>query len=58
MLADLESIEKQITNIERKAKGGDKELTGQLELMKRVKAALDDGRPARDAGSPDPRAGE
>ena len=47
LLADLDSIEKQIGNIERKAKGGDKELTGQLELMKRVKEALDEGNPAR-----------
>ncbi len=54
MLADLESLEKQITNIERKAKGGDKELTGQLDLMKRMKAVLDEGRPARDAAPENP----
>ncbi len=47
LLADLESIEKQIGNIERKAKGGDKELVGQKEFMKRIKAALDAGNPAR-----------
>ena len=54
MLADLESIEKQIGNVERKAKGGDKELVGQLELMKRIKGALDDGLPARSAPPENP----
>ncbi len=47
LLADLESIEKQIGNLERKAKGGDKELIGQVEFMKRIKAALDEGNAAR-----------
>jgi hypothetical protein len=47
LLADLESIEKQIGNIERKAKGGDKEFKGQHGFMLKVKAALDDGQPAR-----------
>lgn len=47
LLADLESIEKQIGNLERKAKGGDKELVGQVEFMKRIKAALDEGKAAR-----------
>ena len=52
MLADLESLEKQIYNVERKAKGGDKEFKGQHEFMLRVKAVLDDGKPAREV-SPD-----
>ena len=47
LLADLESIDKQLANIERKAKGGDKELVGQCEYMKRVKEVLDKGEPAR-----------
>ncbi len=47
LLADLESIEKQIANIERKAKGGDKEFKGQFEFMNQVRAALSDGKPAR-----------
>ncbi len=47
LLADLESLEKQITNIERKAKGGDKEFKEQHDFMKRVKTALDAGEPAR-----------
>ena len=47
LLADLESLEKQITNIERKAKGGDKEFKDQYEFMLQIKAALDEGKPAR-----------
>ncbi|HPF78872.1 MAG TPA: redox-regulated ATPase YchF [Alphaproteobacteria bacterium] len=47
LLADMESLDKQITNIERKAKGGDKEFKEQYEFMKKVKAALDEGKPAR-----------
>lgn len=47
MLADMESLGKQIASIERKAKAGDKELKGQLDYMQRIKAALDEGKPAR-----------
>lgn len=48
MLADLESVEKQIVNIQRKAKGGtDKEAKGQYEYMLRFKEALEAGKPAR-----------
>lgn len=47
LISDMESLEKQIINIERKAKGGDKEFKDQHEFMVRVKAALDDGKPAR-----------
>jgi len=47
LLADLESIEKQITNIERKAKGGEKEFKDQYEFMLKVKTALEAGDPAR-----------
>ena len=47
LLADLESLEKQISNIERKAKGGDKEFKDQYEFMLKIKTALDDGKPAR-----------
>lgn len=47
MLADMESVARQIDNISRKAKSGDKDLKAQLELMERVKAALDEGKPAR-----------
>ena len=46
MIADLESIEKQIESIARKAKG-DKEAAAQQDLMIKVKEALDNGQPAR-----------
>lgn len=54
MLADMESLDKQIENISRKAKSGDKETLSQLELMKAVKDALDNGKPARTVSVPDP----
>jgi GTP-binding protein YchF len=47
MLADLESLEKRITNLEKKAKGGDKEAKLTLDLVQRAKALLEDGKPAR-----------
>ncbi|MCB9989342.1 MAG: redox-regulated ATPase YchF [Rhodospirillales bacterium] len=47
MIADMESLGKQIDNIARKAKSGDKDIKAQHELMLRIKAALDDGKPAR-----------
>jgi GTP-binding protein YchF len=47
MLADLESLEKRLTNLEKKAKGGDKEAKLSLELVLRAKALLEDGKPAR-----------
>lgn len=47
LLADIESIEKQIQNNERKAKSGDKDTIAQLDLMKRVMAVLSEGKPAR-----------
>ncbi|MBL8551422.1 MAG: redox-regulated ATPase YchF [Hyphomonadaceae bacterium] len=47
MLADLESLEKRLLNLEKKAKGGDKEAKQSLELCLRAKALLEDGKPAR-----------
>jgi hypothetical protein len=47
MLADLESIERQVKNIERKVKSGDKEAKVQFEVMEAVKALLEEGQPAR-----------
>ncbi|NWG53449.1 MAG: redox-regulated ATPase YchF [Hydrogenophilaceae bacterium] len=47
MLADLESLEKRVLNLEKKAKGGDKEAKLTLELVLRAKALLEDGKPAR-----------
>lgn len=47
MLADLESLEKRRPNVEKKAKGQDKEAKAALVLIDRALAALRDGRPAR-----------
>jgi len=43
----LESTEKQIPNLEKKAKGGDDESKIKLSLIKRINEALADGKPAR-----------
>ncbi|GGA09281.1 redox-regulated ATPase YchF [Neptunicoccus cionae] len=47
MLADLESIEKRLTGLVRKLKGGDKDAVLADTLLRRAKAALEEGRPAR-----------
>ncbi len=47
LLADMESIDRQVKNIARKAKGGDRELKGQHDFMLEIKAVLDEGKPAR-----------
>jgi ribosome-binding ATPase len=48
MLADLESLEKRIPNLEKKAKsGGDKDSKLTLELCIEAKKLLDQGKPAR-----------
>ncbi len=47
MLADLESLTKQIDGLGKKARGGDKEIVAQIEYLKRIKKALDNGKPAR-----------
>ncbi len=47
MLADLESLEKRITPLTKKARGNDKEAKATLALAERVIAALQDGKPAR-----------
>ncbi len=47
MLADLDSVERRIANLARKAKGGDKEALQQLRLLDEAKVALEAGRPAR-----------
>jgi ribosome-binding ATPase len=47
MLADLESLEKRVLNLEKKAKGGDKEAKLTLDLVLRAKALLEQGKPAR-----------
>ena len=50
MLADLESLERRIASMEKKAKGGDKEAKDLLALAERALAELKEGRPARAAG--------
>lgn len=52
MLADLESVEKQMDSMAKKAKG-DKTLGPLVDLMKQVHALLAEGKPARDAVVPD-----
>ena len=48
MLADLASVEKRLTgNVAKKAKSGDKEAKTEVALMERLKALLEDGKPAR-----------
>mgnify|MGYP001767858652 FL=1 len=47
MLADLDSLEKRIVNIEKKAKQGDKEAKEQADVMGRALVLLREGRPAR-----------
>tara|TARA_R110000824_G_scaffold390760_8_gene587743 strand:- start:1288 stop:2397 length:1110 start_codon:yes stop_codon:yes gene_type:complete len=47
MLADLESLEKRVVNLEKKAKGGDKEAKLQVELINIALVYLRDGKPAR-----------
>jgi hypothetical protein len=49
MIADMESLEKQIVSTGKKARSNDKEAKEKLALMERVKAALDEGKPARTA---------
>ncbi|MBV8472543.1 MAG: redox-regulated ATPase YchF [Hyphomicrobiales bacterium] len=49
MLADLESLERRVVQMEKKAKGGDKEAKDILALAQRSLAELREGRPARAA---------
>ena len=50
MLADLDSLERRVVQMEKKAKGGDKETKELLDLAQRSLAELREGRPARTAG--------
>ena len=52
MLADLESLEKRLTAMQKKARGGDKESLAQVALMEPILGALQAGRPARTAIAP------
>jgi len=46
LLADIESLEKRISNLERKAKGNDKNAKAQLEVAKKLLAHLENEEPA------------
>ncbi|MES1671978.1 redox-regulated ATPase YchF, partial [Escherichia coli] len=47
MLADLDSLEKRVDNLSKKAKGNDMDAKEQLELVERALKLLRDGKPAR-----------
>jgi len=47
MLADLDSLERHADALEKKAKGGDKQVKETLDLMRRALALLREGKPAR-----------
>ncbi|APR98797.1 redox-regulated ATPase YchF [Wolbachia endosymbiont of Folsomia candida] len=47
IIADIDSIEKRLPQMEKKAKQGDKELKKQLDLMQEVLTVLKSGKPAR-----------
>ena len=53
MLADLESIEKRLAGLVRKLKSGDKQARQQEVLLRRARAALEAGRPARNVAVSD-----
>ena len=46
-LADLDSVDKAIARYERVAKSGDKDARARIEVLGKLRAALDEGRPAR-----------
>ena len=46
-LADLESVDKAIARFERVAKGGDKDARAKIEVLGKLRAALDQGKAAR-----------
>lgn len=47
VLSDLESVEKRLPALQKKAKGGDKEAIAQVALMERVLKIVSEGKPAR-----------
>ncbi len=49
MLADLDSLEKRLPNLEKRAKGGDKEAAAEAPVVQKVLDALRVGKPAREA---------
>lgn len=53
MLADLDSLERRVPNLQKKARTGDKEARQQLEVIEPLLAALQNGRPAREVALTD-----
>jgi GTP-binding protein YchF len=49
MLADLDSLEKRLPNLEKRAKGGDKEAAAEAPVVSKALDALRSGKPAREA---------
>jgi ribosome-binding ATPase len=47
--ADLDSLEKRLPNLEKRAKGGDKEAAAEAPVVKKALDALREGKPAREA---------
>ena len=47
LLSDLESINRQMLNLEKKARSGDKEIKKQLETVKKIASKLEEGTPIR-----------
>ena len=52
-LSDLEAVERAIFNLNKKAKGGDKDAKAALEVFEKVEPLLAEGKPARAAGLDD-----
>ncbi|WP_048862529.1 redox-regulated ATPase YchF, partial [Acidisphaera rubrifaciens] len=52
MLADLDSLEKRLPALQKRARGGDRESAAQAALIEPILAALQAGRPARTAIAP------
>ena len=50
ILADMQSIDKQIGKMESKAKTGDKEAKKQFDILDKVRKTLNEGKPARLSG--------
>ncbi len=47
ILADMESLEKRLPNLQKKAKGGDKDSLAQVAIIERALAVVNQGKPAR-----------
>ncbi len=54
MLADLDSLERRVVPLEKKAKNGDKDAKAQVEVMTPILVALREGKPARTVRFDDP----